>query len=170
MNFFSATLLPATILLWGSAASADNDTQLLLDISAESVARVSLYYENKPIEGDNFDFTLPVNGISQKFERESGFFHIVGNIDQADIVFAETHFILPQVSGGNSSINLSGDFIYRAESYQALQNLRMPVIRNVGQSNVQNGVKIHFSSEKLAGDYTKGQYANTFTLLLTPVI
>jgi len=44
------------------------------------------------------------------------------------------------------------------------------VIRNTGQSNVQNGVKIHFSSEKLAGDYTKGQYANTFTLLLTPVI
>ncbi|WP_264289726.1 hypothetical protein [Duffyella gerundensis] len=170
MNISFAALLPVTILLWNSAASAVNDAQVVLDVSAESVARIALYYENKPIEGGSFDFSLPVNGISQKFERESGFFHIVGNIDQADIVFAETNFTLPQISGGNSIINLNGEFIFRAQAFQALQTLRVPVIRNTGQSNVQNGVKIHFSSEKLAGDYTKGQYANTFTLLLTPVI
>lgn len=61
------------ILLWSQAAFSIPNSQLALDIAAESTAKVVLYYMGKPVVSDQIDFPLPVNGNSQKFEQTSTF-------------------------------------------------------------------------------------------------
>lgn len=158
------------LLLWSQAALSIPNSQVDLDISAESIARIALYYEDKPLSGNEFEFPLPINGISQKFEKTSSFFHLVGNVDNAEIVFLEKQFVLPQVFGGNTHINLDGSFIHQGIESDATKNLPMPVLKNISQATTANGVKVKFISELLAGNYTKGKYANTFTLIVMPIL
>lgn len=70
----------AALLLWSQAVFSIPNSQVDLDISAESIARIALYYEDRPLNGKEFDFPLPINGISQKFENTSSFFHLIGNV------------------------------------------------------------------------------------------
>ena len=158
------------ILLWSQAAFSIPNSQLALDIAAESTAKVVLYYMGKPVVSDQIDFPLPVNGNSQKFEQKSTFFHLVGNVPQSDIVFTDTQFVLPQIKGGNDKIILSGSFILNKSEKDATLPLRVPVVSDISQGTIKNGVKIRFVSEKTAGFYRKGSYANTFTLMITPVV
>lgn len=166
----TVTLFIRAMLLWIPFAWSLPPAQVDLAVTVDSVARVALYYQDKPVLGNKFYFSLPVNGISQKFESTSGFFHIVGNVGQVGVMFEEETFILNQVSGGDSKVNLAGNFIFRGNVSEATKTLRVPVINSISQATTQNGLKLHFVSEFLAGHYTKGQYANTFTLLLTPII
>ncbi|WP_436919021.1 hypothetical protein [Escherichia coli] len=147
------------ILLWSQAAFSIPNSQLALDIAAESTAKVVLYYMGKPVVSDQIDFPLPVNGNSQKFEQTSTFFHLVGNVPQSDIIFTDTQFVLPQIKGGNDKIILSGSFILNKSEKDATLPLRVPVVSDISQGTIKNGVKIRFVSEKTAGFYRKGSYA-----------
>ncbi|OON42178.1 hypothetical protein BTJ39_03240 [Izhakiella australiensis] len=158
------------LLLWSPFSQSISNSQLSVDISAESVARISLYYRGLPVPEEGIDFTLPVNGLSQKLERTSSNFYLVGNVDQADIIFDESEFILPQIYGGNTKMLLDGNFIFGGSVTSAGQTLRIPVLDNISQGTSVNGLKIKFSSKLTAGNYTKGDYANVFTLIVTPVI
>ena len=158
------------LLLWGQLGFAIPNSQLSVDISAESVARVSPYYRGLPVPERGIDFVLPVNGLSQKLEKTSSNFYVVGNVAQADIVFAESEFILPQVYGGNTEMVLDGDFIFSGVATSASQTLRVPVLANINEGTSANGLKVKFSSRLTSGNYTKGDYANVFTLIVTPVI
>lgn len=160
----------AALLLWSQAVFAVPNSQVDLDVSAESIARIALYYEGKPLHGKEFSFPLPINGISRKFENTSSLFHLVGNVDNAEIVFLESRFVLPQVSGGNNHINLIGSFIYQGGEADSTKKLRVPVLKNISQTAEANGVKVKFISEFLSGKYTSGKYANTFTLLVMPIL
>lgn len=139
-------------------------------INAESVAKVVLYYQGTPITGDEIDFPLPINGTSEKFEKTSSYFYLVGNVDQADVVFTDAQFVLMPVKGATGSVNLRGDFIFNNASQPAQQSIRLPVLRKLAEGTSTNGVKIHFASEYTVGHYSKGAFANTFTLMITPVI
>ncbi|MTH45585.1 hypothetical protein [Intestinirhabdus alba] len=158
------------VLLWSQMAFCIPNSQVSLDIAAESVARVALYYEGKPVDGDQIDFPLPINGNSQKFEKTSTFFYVVGNVPQANIVFSDNQFVLPQTIGGDDKIILTGSFIFNQKESDATTPLRIPVINNISQGTIRNGIKIKFISQKTAGFYKKGDYANTFTLTVAPVI
>lgn len=158
------------LLLWSPLSLSISNSQLSVDISAESVARVSLYYRGLPIPEKGIDFTLPVNGLSQKLERTSSNFYLVGNVDQADIFFDQSEFVLPQVYGGNTKMQLDGNFIFSGSVTSANQTLRVPVLDNISQGVSANGLKIKFASKLTSGNYTKGDYANVFTLIVTPVI
>lgn len=158
------------VLLWSQVAFCIPNSQVSVDVAAESVAKVMLYYEGKPVVGDQVDFPLPINGNSLKFEKTSTFFYLVGNVPQADIVFTDGQFVLPQIVGGDDSIILNGSFIFNNNESSATTPLRVPVLTDISQGTTQNGVKIKFISQKTAGFYKKGDYANTFTLMVTPVI
>lgn len=139
-------------------------------INAESIATVEIYYQGQPVSGGEIDFPLPINGASGKFEKTSSFFYLVGNVDQADVVFSDSQFILLPKDTGRGKINLDGDLIFNNSSQDARQALRMPVLKNLASGTSANGMKVHFSSEETAGHYSKGAFANTFTLIITPVI
>lgn len=160
----------AALLLWSQAVFSIPNSQVDLDISAESIARIALYYEDRPLNGKEFDFPLPINGISQKFENTSSFFHLIGNVDNAEIVFLENNFVLPQVFGGNTHINLDGSFIHQGGETDSTKKLRLPVLKNISQATTSNGFKVKFISEFLAVNYTKGKYENTFTLIVMPIL
>jgi hypothetical protein len=162
--------LSPVLLLWCHFSYGISNSELSVDISAESVPRVAVYYMGSPVPDTGLDFPLTVNGISQKFERTSSDFHIVGNVEQADIVFEDAEFVLPQMNGGNRSISLSGNFVFNGAEISATKILRVPVLDNISQGAAGNGVKVKFISEFTAGNYTKGDYANIFTLIVTPVI
>lgn len=157
-------------MLWSQLAFCIPNSQVSLDIAAESVARVMLYYQGKPVIGDQIDFPLPINGNSLKFEKTSDFFYLVGNVPQANIVFSDGQFLLPQIIGGDDTIVLNGSFIFNKNESSATASLRVPVLSDISQGTTQNGIKIKFISQKTAGFYKKGDYANTFTLVVTPVI
>lgn len=157
-------------LLWSQAVFCIPNSQLSVDVGAESVAKIMLYYQGKPVVGDQIDFPLPINGDSLKFEKTSTFFYLVGNVPQADIVFTDGQFVLPQVVGGDDRIFLDGSFIFNNNESSATSSLRVPVLGDISQGTTKNGVKIKFISQKTAGFYKKGDYANTFTLMVTPVI
>lgn len=72
----------AVLLLWSQAAFSVPHSQVDLDVSAESIARIALYYEDKPLSGKEFDFPLPINGISQKFEKNIEFFSSGGECEK----------------------------------------------------------------------------------------
>lgn len=144
-------------------------SQVSMDISAESLAKIALYYQNTPLKDNEFDFSLPVNASTGKFEKTSELFHLVGNVEQAEIIFAESDFILKKIDEGSGVINLAGNFIVDKNSYSVTQKLRMPVLDKISQATPANGFRINFSSQLLAEKYSQGHYANTFTLLITPV-
>lgn len=160
----------STLLLWSHFSFGISNSQLSVDISAESVARVALYYMGSPVPDTGIDFPLVVNGLSQKFERTSSDFHIVGNVEQAEVVFEDSEFVLHQIYGGNTKMPLSGSFIFKGAEIDATKVLRVPVLENISQGATANGLKIKFLSQFTAGNYTKGDYANIFTLIVTPVI
>lgn len=141
-----------------------------MSIDAQSVAKVVLYYQGVPVTGDQIDFPLPINGSSEKFEKNSSFFYLVGNVDQADVVFSDNQFVLQPTDSATGSINLDGEFIFGGNPQDARSTLRMPVLNNISEGTSTNGMKIHFASEYTAGHYSKGAFANTFTLIITPVI
>lgn len=158
------------LLLWSQLSFAIPNSQLSVDISAESVAKVSLYYKGLPVPERGIDFVLPINGLSQKLEKTSSIFHMIGNVEQADIVFAESEFLLSQVYGVNTDITLDGNFIFNGVVTGANQTLRVPVLGDVTKGTSNNGLKIKFSSQLTSGNYTNGDYANVFTLIIMPVI
>ncbi|GLR07777.1 hypothetical protein COO59_10190 [Mixta theicola] len=162
--------LGAAMLLWSQAAFCIHNAQVALDVSAESVARVALYYDGKPLNDNNIDFPLRVNDISRRFEQTSLFFYLVGNVDQADIVFTENNFVLSQADNSSATISLNGHFIFNNAESSATQNLRMPVLKDIAQKSHDSGAKVRFVSEYLASHYAQGRYANVFTLIITPVI
>lgn len=141
-----------------------------LDIDAESVARISIYYKNLPVTGNNIDFPLTVNSVSQHFERVSDLLYLVGNVPQAEIVFADSNFSLHSLSGQGEDINLSGYFIKQGASFSSQIPLEVPVLKSINDATAATGFKVHFKSEFKSGFYTQNNYANTFTLLVTPKI
>lgn len=167
-NYFIG--LSAALLLWSQNALCIKHTQVELDISARSVARVVLYYDGLPLNDNNINFPLFVNDYSRRFEQTSPFFYLVGNVGQADIVFAEDNFFLSSADNSSVSIFLKGDFIFRGQQKTATQYLRMPVLDDIAQKSPLNGAKVRFVSEHLASHYAKGRYSNVFTLIITPVI
>ncbi|MGB9096044.1 hypothetical protein [Erwinia sp.] len=166
----TAAIYILLIISGSHSAWSIRPSQIELEVTADSVARIALYYQDKPVAGNRFDFYLPVNGLSQKFEHTSAFFHIVGNVEKVSVAFEEQNFYLHQVTGGSDKVTLAGGFIFRGVETDASKLLQLPVIHSISQATTHNGIKVHFTSEFLAGRYTKGHYANTFTLLLTPVI
>jgi len=139
-----------------------------MNVAAESVARVVVYYRNLPITGNGIDFPLPIDGLSQHFERTSDLFYVVGNVAEAEVLFSDSAFVLLS-SKGKGKINLVGDFIYQNTLSSALVPLQVPVIKNINEATVATGFKVHFKSDFLAGNYTQGTYANSFTLLVKPI-
>ncbi|QHM73473.1 hypothetical protein [Mixta intestinalis] len=162
--------LGAAILLWSQTALSVVNSQVDIEISAESLPKVTIYYDGKPVDGKDIDFPLVVNGVSQKFENVSPKIYLVGNVDQADIVFTDKNFSLTHESGKQADIDLSGSFIFKGVEKNATQALRMPVIKKLTQGSTENSVKIRFVSEHLAGYYAKGKYSNAFTLMVTPIL
>ncbi|WP_071591455.1 hypothetical protein [Serratia marcescens] len=160
--------LLVTLLLHGGALAITN-AQVSLNIAAESIPRIAIYYQNKPVTGLGIDLELPVNGYSQHFEKTTDFLYVVGNVDNADVLFSDAGFVLNAISSGPGKINLKGEFIYQGSPSNALGKLRIPVLRNIGEATVSKGFKVHFKSDSLAGSYPKGSYANSFTLLVTPI-
>lgn len=158
------------LLLWSPFSLSISNSQLAVDISAESLARISLYYKGVPVTGNGIEFTLPINGLSQKLERTSSNFYLVGNVNQADIIFEQREFVLPQIYGGNMRMLLDGSFIFGGSITSANQKLRIPVLDNITQGVSANGLKIKFSSQLPSGNYSQGDYASVFTLIVTPVI
>ncbi|WP_044181637.1 hypothetical protein [Phytobacter massiliensis] len=164
------TCICFTLCLWSPLSYGIPNSQLSVDISAESVARVTLYYRGIPVSSDGLDFPLVVNGISQKIEQTSSNFFLVGNVDRADLVFEDSEFVLPQVYGGNTKMPLIGSFIFQGAVTDSRQTLQVPVLDDISQARAVNGLKIKFATEFTAGHYTKGRYGNVFTLIVTPVI
>ena len=162
--------LGVALLLWGQSALGINNAQVALDISAQSVARVALYYDGKPLSDNQLDFPLPVDSGNGKFEQTSSYFWLVGNVDRAEIVFAENNFILPEKSNPYATIELRGNFIFNGVERSAKQKLTMPVLKDITRRRNDNGARVHFSSEYPASHYAQGRYANTFTLLITPIV
>lgn len=162
--------MSAALLLWSQFTFALPNSQLSLEISAESVARVALYYHYIPVTGEQIEFPLAVNNLSRKFERESGFFYVVGNVDQADILFIDDKFELLPASGHGQNMTLHGTFAFNGANKPANQPLRMPVLKSAAQGNQANGLKIRFASEYSIDGYSQGNYFNTFTLIVRPVI
>ncbi|QKJ88638.1 hypothetical protein PMPD1_3724 [Paramixta manurensis] len=158
-----------TLMLPGSGSAQTSGSSVSLDVGAESVARVVVYYHDVPVTGNNINFPLPINGLSQHFERVSDFFYVVGNVEQADVVFSDSSFVLYSTSGANRKINLSGEFIFQNSPSSALKPLHVPVLKNISEATVATGFKVHFTSEFLAGNYTQDTYANSFTLLVKPI-
>lgn len=161
--------LGVALLIWSQSAPAVNSAQVALDISAESVARVALYYDGKPLDNKSIDLSLQVNDFSRRFEQTSLLFYLVGNVGQADISFAENNFILLS-DNGDAALSLNGFFIFRDEEKSAAQRLRVPVLKDIAQKDRASGVKVRFASQYLASHYATGRYARAFTLIITPVI
>lgn len=157
------------IVFWSQSTLSLPGSQVSMDISAESLAKIALYYQNTPLKGNEFDFSLPINASTGKFEKTSDLFHLVGNIEQAEIIFAERDFILNKTDDGGGVINLTGNFIFDKKPYSVTQKLRIPVLEQISRATSANGFRINFSSQLLAEKYSQGRYANTFTLLITPV-
>ncbi|MFD1800827.1 hypothetical protein ACFSFZ_01240 [Mixta tenebrionis] len=162
--------LGAAILLWSQAVLSVTRSQVDLEISAESIPKVTIYYDGKPVDGKDIDFPLAIGSTSRKFENTSPLIHLVGNVDQADIIFTDKEFKLLHANGDQNSIALTGSFIFKKVEKESTQTLRMPVIKKLTQGSTENGVKIRFVSEHLAVDYAKGKYANTFTLMVSPIL
>lgn len=158
------------LLLWGPLSHSIPDSQLSVSISAESAAKVVIYYRGLPVSESGIDFDLLVDGRSNKLERTTSDLYLVGNVDRADIIFAETEFVLHQTSGGSTNMLLDGDFILGDTVANASRMLRMPVIRNIQQATSASRLKIKFSSKQRSGSYSSGDYSNVFTLIVTPVI
>ncbi|SRR5471030_847710 len=163
-----ALLLITLLSAFGSLAAYS--PQVNFDISAESVPRVALYYKGNVVTDKIIDFPLVVNGVSQHFEQTSDFFYVVGNVNNVNVIFADSDFVLHSTQGSAANVNLNGDFILNNVSSNALQALTVPVIGNISQALAANGFKIHFISEFLAGNYAQDSYANSFTLLVTPIL
>ncbi|MEW5558780.1 hypothetical protein AB1287_00695 [Enterobacter asburiae] len=165
IKYAALALLTLVLPLCGPAQAAGGP-QISLEVAAESVARVVVYYHDAPVAGSSINFPLPINGLSQHFERVSDLFYVVGNVEQAEIVFADSSFVLYSTSGADRQINLSGEFIFNNTPSSALQPLQVPVLKNITEATVAKGFKIHFKSELLAGNYSQDTYANSFTLLV----
>lgn len=162
--------LGALILAWSLMVKGANNARFNIDVSAESLARIDIYYQGHPVTGEQIDFPLSINGPSRKLDRTSSAIYLVGNVSSADIAFSDTRFILPQINGGSDRIELDGKFILGNNSHDASETLHIPVISDLSQGTEENGVKIRFISKKTIEAYTKGDYANTFTLIVTPVL
>nr|WP_315289670.1 hypothetical protein [Serratia proteamaculans] len=158
-----------TLSLHGGALAITN-AQVSLNIAAESIPRLAIYYQGKPVTGLGIDLELPVNGYSQHFEQTTDFLYIVGNVGNANVLFSDADFVLNSISGGTGKVSLKGDFIYQGSPSSALEKLRLPVLRNIGEATTNKGFKVHFKSDSLAGNYPQGSYANSFTLLVTPIL
>jgi hypothetical protein len=141
-----------------------------VNINAESIPRVALYYKLRPISNGEIDFPLPINGASKHFENTSTSFYIVGNIPGAEVVFSDSDFTLYSLSGRDNVINLTGEFVFNNNHSSALQMISIPVLKNILFANSTNGFKVHFKSKSLAGNYSQGGYANSFTLLVKPTL
>lgn len=159
-----------SLLSCSESTLAGVNANVNLDIGAESMARVALYYKNEPVTNSGIDFPLPINSVSQRFERLSELFYLVGNVPQAEIVFTDSVFVLNPLSGHSEGVKLNGYFVYQGTSTAAQVPLQVPVLNNISDATLSTGFKVHFSSEFSAGFYTQGNYANTFTLLVTPKI
>jgi len=155
---------------WNDCALAVRNSSVNMDIEAESVARISIYYLHLPVTSSGINFPLPINGISERFERTSNFIYLVGNVEQADVVFSDSKFELISTTGRDEKINLLGDFIYQGVSSNAQQMLQVPVLKKISDATIATGFKVRFRSEFTSGVYTQDIYANTFTLLVTPKI
>ncbi len=162
--------LGAAILLWSPLALCLPNSQLAIEISAESVARVTLYYKFFPVAGEQFDFPLAINSQSRKFEREAGYFYAVGNVTQAEVLFVDNKFELLPAGGRGNPMTLQGAFLFNGADKPANQPLRIPVLKSVAQGNKENGIRVRFSSEYSIDSYSQGSYSNTFTLIVRPVI
>lgn len=158
------------MLLSASGRLLAYSPQVNFDISAESVPRVGLYYNGNVVTDKYIDFSLIVSDISQRFERTSDLFYVVGNISNVNVVFSESDFVLHSMNGSSASVNLIGEFIFKGISSSASQILSVPVIENINQAIAANGFKVNFKSEFLAERYAQDIYANSFTLLLTPIL
>lgn len=169
MMKYKCALFFLLVLPWHfSALAAGSSPQVNLEVAAESVARVAVYYRNVPLSGNSIDFPLVINGISQHFERVSDFLYVVGNVENADVSFADDAFILNSTRKTGKVIKLSGNFIYQSTSSDAKIPLRVPVLKNISDATISTGFKVHFKSEFLAGNYSMDTYANSFTLLVKP--
>ncbi|RWR03294.1 hypothetical protein ED28_03080 [[Pantoea] beijingensis] len=159
------------LMAWHNAALAAYSPNVNVEVDAESIAKIVVYYRNTAIiSGAEVNFPLVVNGVSQHFERTSDFFYVVGNVEQADVTFTDTSFELYASNGSANKINLAGDFIFNGSTTNALDTLRVPVLNNINEAKVSNGFKVHFKSELLAGNYAQDRYANTFTLLIKSIL
>ncbi|ATV44419.1 hypothetical protein ACIPSR_12325 [Pectobacterium sp. CHL-2024] len=167
-NYSSA--VGAVLLLWSQLAFSLTNSHLSLEISAESSPKLTIYYDNKPVTGETLPFPLEVDDLSKKFTKESGYFYVVGNVDKAEIVFFDNVFELMPVSGDGKNINLQGSFFFNGIDSPVNKKIIVPVLKSVTDGNQTNGVKVRFSSEHSIDHYSQGTYANTFTLMVTPVI
>lgn len=167
-EYAALPLIPLLLQLSSTALAAV--PQVEMNVSADSVARIALYYRDVPLTGDSIDFPLPINGKSQHFEKTSDFFYIVGNVDQAEIVFSDAQFILYSTNAMGRKINLSGNFIYKKTESTANRPLSVKVISNISEATVESGFKVHFKSEFPSANYSQGSYANSFTMVVKPII
>jgi len=166
----AAFILYSITLCLHAKAQAEGAPQVNLEVAAESVAHVVVYYHDAPVTGNNINFPLPIHGLSQHFERVSDYFYVVGNVPQAEVFFSDSSFALYATSGRENKINLAGSFIFDNKSSGAQQPLRVPVLKNISEATSASGFKVHFKSEFLAGNYSQDNYANSFTLLVKPIL
>lgn len=64
----------AVLLLWSQAAFSVPNSQVDLDVSAESIARIALYYEDKPLSGKEFDFHYQSTVFLKSLKKRRVFF------------------------------------------------------------------------------------------------
>jgi len=165
------TLLPAmTLLLLCRPALSVVPSQVHMDISAEALARVTLYYKGVPVDNQDIDFPLVVNGSSLKLEKISSLFYLVGNVSQADVYFSDPAFTLINDQDSSFKMGLQGGFIIDGVEKDARDVLHAPVLNTISEGTSNNGFKVHFASELTAGHYKTGAFYNTFTLIVTPVV
>lgn len=154
--------------LSANQAFAARSSNVNLEVGAESVPRLVIYYRDLPIPEQGIDFPLPIDGLSQRFERTSGFFYLIGNVEHAEIVFTDARFELVPRSGFGARMHLSGSFIKQGATYSAQQPLDVPVLRDISNATVATGFKVNFKSEYASGVYSQGRYSNVFNMLVTP--
>lgn len=168
MNKYISILILVLMQSWGSNVLASRDSNVNVEVGAESVARVVLYYRGQPLNETGVDFPLPIDGISQRFERTSDFLYLVGNVDSAEVVFSDSSFELLSIRRRQEKMHLSGEFLQQGNYFNAQRPLQVPVLKNISEATVATGFKVRFKSEFVSGRYSQDTYTNVFTMVVTP--
>lgn len=157
------------VLLLPFQVSSLTTSQVGMDINAELLPMIDIYYDNQNITGASVDLQLNIDSASLKFKNTSKTLFLVGNVVQADIIFEEHTFILNNNLDDSASMQLSGSFIFNGAVSDAAVTLRVPVIKELSKATVNDGFKVSFSSLNNATTYRAGDYSGQFTLVVVPV-
>ncbi|WP_159565994.1 hypothetical protein [Budvicia diplopodorum] len=169
MNIIKTSLF----ILFGihfSAISAGRGTSIEVEVGAEMLAKIAIYYKGVDITSGELNFPLSVNSVSQKFANTSDYFYLVGNVARAKVVMETAPFELTSVDVGGGSIPLNGYFTLNVQQTEADKDLSVPVLRRLTDGNSNNGLKVTFESKKRADNYAVGYYTGRFTMVVTPIL